>query len=156
MPRMWNLRAIGTGALLGLCAGVPPGCVERKITIGSEPAGALVLLNDVEVGRTPVTVPFKWYGDYDVRIRLERNEGTAEKPDIHHYYLHTSKTTTIPWFEIFGVDLFAELLPIPFKDEQVWAFPVPAVTEPTDDDLIARARSMKGELDKPDELQKKK
>src|SRR6202000_2421377 len=55
------------------------GCVERKITIGSAPAGAIVTLNDEEVGRTPVTVPFTWYGDYDIVLRLEKNVGTADK-----------------------------------------------------------------------------
>jgi len=44
------------------------GCVERLITVKSTPAGALVYLNDEEVGRTPVTVPFKFYGVYDVRL----------------------------------------------------------------------------------------
>ena len=44
------------------------GCVERKLTILTEPEGALVALNDEEIGRSPVTVSFQWYGDYNVRI----------------------------------------------------------------------------------------
>ena len=40
------------------------------ITIDSEPPGALCWLNDNEIGRTPVTVPFTWYGTY--RVRLEK------------------------------------------------------------------------------------
>jgi len=47
------------------------GCVERLITVKSTPAGALVYLNDEEVGRTPVTVPFRFYGVYDVRLEHE-------------------------------------------------------------------------------------
>jgi len=47
------------------------GCVERTITITSEPSGALVHLNDEEIGRTPVTVPFRFYGVYDVRLTHE-------------------------------------------------------------------------------------
>jgi hypothetical protein len=132
------------------------GCVERKLTIGSDPAGAILLLNDVEVGRTPVTVPFTWYGDYDVRLRFEKNVGTPEKPKIVRYYLHTHRQTVTPWFETIGVDLFADLSPQTYVDQQVWAFVIPEVEEPTDPDaikradadLIKRAQDMKVELDK--------
>ena len=122
------------------------GCVERKITIGSDPSGAILYLNDQEVGRTPITVPFTWYGDYDIRLRLERNEGTAEEPKIVRYYLHTHKETKIPAFEVVPFDLFAELLPIPFKDEQVWAFPVPRVEEIPDEKLLQNAQELKNQL----------
>src|SRR5262249_46782603 len=38
------------------------GCgVHRSLTIKSDPAGALVYLNGLEVGRTPVTRDFLWY-----------------------------------------------------------------------------------------------
>lgn len=47
------------------------GCIERTITITSEPSGSLVHLNDEEVGRTPLTVPFTFYGVYDVRLEHE-------------------------------------------------------------------------------------
>lgn len=44
------------------------GCVQRVISITSQPSGALVYLNDEEVGRTPVSVPHLFYGVYDVRL----------------------------------------------------------------------------------------
>ncbi len=47
------------------------GCVERLITVKSKPAGAIVYLNDEEIGRTPATVPFRFYGVYDVRLEAE-------------------------------------------------------------------------------------
>ena len=114
----------GGGAMAAAAGG--GGCVERKITIASDPPGALVYLSDdVEVGRTPVTVPFLWYGDYDVRMRLERMEGTGDAARPVEYYLHTHRVATAPAFQWIGVDLFAEL-PIEFKDEKLWAFDVPA------------------------------
>ncbi len=132
----------------GLLAILLGGCVERRLVIGSDPAGALVWVNDVEVGRTPVTVPFEWYGDYDLKFRLDKDVGTPGKPDVRHYYLHTHMKTTTPWFEQIGVDLFTETSPAKFTDEQVWAFAIPQVAEPTDADLVARANQLKGELDK--------
>lgn len=60
-----RLIAVTLGAIL--VAGCY-GQVQRTITIESEPSGALCWLNDNEVGRTPVTVPFTWYGTYSVRL----------------------------------------------------------------------------------------
>jgi len=76
------------------------GCVERRLMITSEPAGALVYLNDQEVGRTPLEVPFTWYGTY--AVRLER-EG--------YKTLETQQLAERPWWEAPGPDLFAEAMP---------------------------------------------
>lgn len=76
------------------------GCVERRLMITSEPPGALVFLNDQEAGRTPLEVPFTWYGVYDVR--LER-EGFVT--------LQTQREAEMPWWEAPGPDLFAEAVP---------------------------------------------
>jgi len=46
------------------------GQVQRTLTINSEPSGANCWLNDNEVGCTPVTVPFTWYGTYGVRLEF--------------------------------------------------------------------------------------
>ncbi len=80
MPRMsrTTLASLGlrfsTRMCLAVLAGgmaVAGGCVERTIHITSDPSGALVHLNDEEVGRTPVTVPFTFYGVYSVRLTQE-------------------------------------------------------------------------------------
>ena len=56
--------------LLLILAILGSGCVQRSLTVRSNPSGAMVSLNDVEVGRTPVTHSFQWYGYYDVEVRL--------------------------------------------------------------------------------------
>lgn len=80
------------------------GCVERRLMISSEPAGALVYLNDQEVGRTPLEVPFTWYGTYDVRLEREG-----------YQTLQTQQVAERPWWEAPGPDLIAEAMP----DKQV-------------------------------------
>jgi len=132
--------------LVALSLAALTGCVERKLTISSDPPGALVTLNDVEIGRTPVTVPIKWYGTYDLRFHYEVNTGTPENPHIKRYYLHTSRKTTTPWFENIPIDLFAELSPGQFKDDQIWGFAIPEVVEPTDEDLIKRAKALQAQM----------
>ena len=73
---------VAVALVLGACARV-----ERRITITSEPSGAIVSLNDTEVGRTPVEVDFTYFGVYDVRLRKEGYEPivtTAEaKAPLH-------------------------------------------------------------------------
>jgi hypothetical protein len=94
MPRLTALIAIA------LASGLSLGCVERRLVITSDPAGALVYLNDQEVGRTPLEVPFTWYGTYDVR--LEREGYTT---------LQTEREAERPWWETPGPDLLAEAIP---------------------------------------------
>lgn len=149
------LKSLSFAACLALSVAALSGCVERKITIISDPPGALVHLNDQEVGRTPVTVPFTWYGDYDVRLRLERPEPTAEKPNnVAYYYLHTHKVASAPPYQWLGVDLVAELSPHKFVDEKVWAFNLPRVETLPDGELVNRARDLKSRMGEPVELQK--
>jgi hypothetical protein len=52
------LAVIVISLILGVSAS---GCVERWLTINTEPQGALVTLNDEEIGVSPVTVSFEWY-----------------------------------------------------------------------------------------------
>ena len=76
------------------------GCVERRLMISSDPPGALVYLNDQEVGRTPLKVPFKWYGTYDVRVE-----------QAGYQTLETQQAAEQPWWEYPGPDLIAEAVP---------------------------------------------
>ncbi|MEM7681987.1 MAG: PEGA domain-containing protein [Planctomycetota bacterium] len=100
----WGLAAAAVFALL------LSGCVERTITVTSEPSGALVTLNDVQVGRTPLTTDFLFYGVYDVRVT---KDGYAP--------LRTQAEAEAPWWDYPGPDLFAEAVP-GLKSEVAWHF----------------------------------
>ncbi len=87
-----------------LLASLMTGCVERKLTITSEPKGALVYLSSEEIGRTPVTIPFTWYGDYEVILRMEGHET-----------LKTHLNVTPPLYEVPPLDFFSELAPWTYR-----------------------------------------
>ena len=110
------------------------GCVQRTISITSDPPGALVYLNDDEVGRTPVTVPFTFYGVYDVRMEAE-----GFKP------LWIQQKAKAPWWETPGIDLIAETQPNA-KAELKWHFTMQAQVPPEDvdaDQLLDHAKQLR-------------
>lgn len=127
------MRTAWTIAALALLVGLG-GCVERKMTITSEPAGALVLVSDVPVGRTPVTVPFTWYGDYDIILRLDG-----------HQTLKTHAEINPPIYEIPPLDLLSHMAPWTYRDNRYLHFTLEKLQLPPDEDLIRRADKMQVE-----------
>lgn len=120
-------------AFLGACL-LAAGCVERTIRITSDPPGALVFLNDEEVGRTPCEAAFLHYGTYDVRVVKDGYEpymGPAE--------------ANVPLYDLPGPDLAAELLPIRFRSRVNWHFALRPVTD-TDEAMIDRARQLRSRM----------
>jgi len=93
MRRYILMTALAAGLAVTGCYGQ----VQRTITIESEPPGALCWLNDNEVGRTPVTVPFTWYGTYGVRLEAAGYEA-----------LVTTAKVSAPPYEWIPLDLAAE------------------------------------------------
>lgn len=121
------------GALLLLTTAVgAPGCLERKIHVTSEPPGAAVWINDVEVGRTPLTTGFTYYGTYDVRVR---KDGFAP--------VWTSRPANTPLWECPPVDIFAMAVPVTIEKQVEWDFKL-SPSEPEDlPSLVKRAGEMK-------------
>ena len=110
------------------------GCVQRTISITSSPSGALVHLNDEEVGRTPLQVPYTFYGTYDVRLEKDG-----------HHPLWTKQKTKAPWWEAPGPDLLAEMIPNN-KVEQNWHFDLETVSPAEEEALIGRAQTMRDSI----------
>jgi PEGA domain len=112
-------RAGLAGAVLaGACALCLGGCLKRTIAVTTEPPGALVWLNDVEVGRTPLETDFTFYGTYDVRIRREGYEPIS-----------TSAKARPPVQELPGIDLAAEALPVQLHNVVRWHWTLTPLAE---------------------------
>jgi len=112
------------------------GCVERRLTINTQPQGALVVLNDEEIGASPVTVSFEWYGDYNVRISKEGFET-----------LKTHRKLKAPWYDAFPFDFFAQILnPKRIVDSYEWTFKLAPQKQPTREELIQNAEELKNQL----------
>ncbi|MFM7260882.1 MAG: PEGA domain-containing protein [bacterium] len=121
------LSMLATSIVLG-------GCVERRVWIETDPPGALVWLNDTQVGRSPVGVSITHHGIYDVRIEKEGFEP-----------LLTSADSEGPLWDTVPLDFFAEILPIDAKCEKGWKFTL----SPRDDSevaLVGRATDLRDRL----------
>ena len=109
------------------------GCVERKLTIVTEPSGALVALNDEEIGTSPVTVGFEWYGDYSVRISKDGFQT-----------LSTHQNLKRPLKDVFLFDLLADMFTTKI-DEYNWTFKLQPYQQIQKDELIKSAASLQKE-----------
>ncbi len=113
------------------------GTNQRTLSITSEPAGALVFVNDVQLGETPLEAEFLWFGVYDIRVSKPGFEPlitTAEaKPQLHDQP---------------GFDFFSEILPGTRETIVRWHFTLP----PEDNDqsaLLDRAREARESMNRP-------
>ena len=87
------------------------GCVKRTLSITTTPPNALVWLNDREIGRTPLSVDFLYYGEYDIRIQHDETESVM-----------TSRWLRAPWWDMPFIDIGAEVLPFQLDSVPSWHF----------------------------------
>jgi hypothetical protein len=119
--------------MASLGAAVLSGCVEREIAITSEPEGALVFVSDREMGRTPVTFAFTWYGDYDIILRDK--EG--------YEALRTHAVINPPWYEVPPLDLLSHIAPWTYHDKRFLHYKLEKLKPLSDEELIKKADEMK-------------
>jgi hypothetical protein len=134
LPAKCNLLPLSVVLLIValLCGG----CIERQLTINTQPQEALVVLNDEEIGTSPVTVSFNWYGDYNVRI---------SKPGYET--LKTHRKLKGPWYDKFPFDFFAQLIiPKRIVDSYEWTFKLEEKKQISREQLINNAEELKNRL----------
>ena len=99
------------------------------MTIRSNPPGALVYVDDYQVGTTPVSTDFIYYGTRKIRLVKDGFETLTVRQPF-----------PMPWYQIFPLDFVTEnLWPTEIRDERVVDLAmVPAASTPPDL-VVARA-----------------
>ncbi len=122
--------AVGLGCLLA-----STGCVERRYTIRTDPPGALVIVNGEEIGPSPASRGFYYYGDRQITL-------------IRDGY----KTQTIiqpikaPWFDNYLTEFFTEnAIPYQFRDDREFKYTMVPYESSPEGALRDRAESLRGE-----------
>ena len=89
--------------LLVLCALAAVGCVRRRLFINSNPTGALVYVDNEQIGTTPCAVDFTYYGTREIRL---------VKPGLET--LKVNQPIPTPWYEYPPLDFISENL-VPYE-----------------------------------------
>ena len=114
------------------------GCVERTLTVRTHPDNAVIYLNDEEIGTSPTTVSFQWYGDYNIRITKDG-----------YQTLKTHKELKAPLHDYFPFDFFSQILwPGQIKDEYEWTFNLEPLQPVDRDQLIQQAQALEDKLNR--------
>jgi len=115
-----------------VCAG-QCGCVQRRFTVRSNPPGAVVYVDDYEIGTTPVSHDFVYYGTRKIRLVKDGYET-----------LTVMQKFPTPWYQIIGIDFIAEnLVPGEIRDERVVDYQLqPQIIVPTEQ-LLGRAENLR-------------
>lgn len=130
--RRW-IRTLALGTATAVLMAGQHGCVRRTMTIRTAPEGATVRLNDLDVGQTPVTVDFTWYGDYELQF---------EKAG--YQTLQTHHVLKAPWYQVAPIDFFAEAFVLyTIHDRHEISYDLAPASQPSQSELTQRAREFR-------------
>ncbi len=109
------------------------GCVQRELVVKTDPPGAVVYLNDRELGRTPFTKEFLWYGNYDVIVRKDG-----------YKTLKTTAEITAPFWQWVPFDVITDFVPL--RDDETMNFKLVPDAPSDPAVLLANGQQLQQEL----------
>lgn len=115
------------------------GCnsVHRRLTIRSEPPGALVQVNGERLGTTPRSMDFTYYGTYEVQLSMPGYETKIVQQPVNP-----------PIYEIFPLEFIADnFLPFRVTDHRDFVYPLRPREAELDEEqpLLERARGLRSQ-----------
>ncbi len=112
-----------------------PGCVRRRMTVRTAPAGAVVSIDNQLIGTSPAASSFTYYGTREILIEKDGYRTERIKRKINP-----------PWYQFPGLDFISETLwPWEIRDERIIDVElVPQEIEPTEN-VLQRADQLRGQ-----------
>lgn len=121
-------RALMSFGILGMCV-LGSGCVERRMTIRTTPPNALVIVDGQEVGHTPVSMPFTYYGEREFKLIKDGYETKVVYQRI-----------STPWYQYPPLDFASEALwPVRIRDKRNYLYTMEPKTTVSTEGLLQRA-----------------
>ena len=131
--RRWTEQAICLAVGLFLISS--PGCISRRMTLVTNPPGAMVLLEGREIGYSPASADFTYYGTRQVTMIKDGYETRTE-------YV----TVPAPWYQWPVIEFFADnFSPRRVTDRRMYSFDLQPKQMVSDDELRSRARQLRSE-----------
>ncbi len=120
------------------------GCVERKLSIRTEPSGARAYMDYDLKGQTPVEVDFTHYGSRFVRLEKRGYRTTLSTFDIDP-----------TWYSYFPINFFTEVLsPFTITDRRELYYELDAEALPADRERPDREQDREEIQKRAEKLQK--
>jgi len=133
-------RRAAAGLVLSLvCLGLNTGCVVRRYTVRTNPPGAQVIVNDEEIGPSPVSKSYTYFGDREITLIKDGFETqTLIQP------------MPAPWWDNLFTEFFAEnVVPFTLRDEREFTYDLQPAQTPAANDLLDRAELLRAESQAP-------
>ncbi|MDB4724527.1 MAG: PEGA domain-containing protein [Pirellulaceae bacterium] len=112
---------------------ISTGCLRRRLTIRSNPPGALVYVDDVQIGHSPVSVPFTYYGTRTIRLEKDRFKTVEVQQNINS-----------PWYQTPPLDFVSEvLLPFEIRDERAVNIDMLPLEPTNESEVLNRAKQIR-------------
>lgn len=130
--RRFPRAALAIGLALALLSAAS-GCVQRQLTIRTNPPGAFVYIDDTPIGVTPCSTPYTYYGTRKIRVVKDGFET-----------LTTYQKISAPWYELPGIDFVSEnLWPGELRDDRTLAFQLEPQKVVAPLEVIARGENLR-------------
>jgi len=111
------------------------GCVERRYTVRTDPPGATIIVNGEEIGPSPASHNYYFYGNREITMILDGHETrTVIQP------------MPAPWWDNYLTEFFTEnLLPFTLRDDREFRYRLEPAQSPLEGDLRERAEGLRSE-----------
>ncbi len=124
-----------TALIISMALLAAAGCVQRRMTIISEPAGATAYLDGDEIGKTPATTSFLFYGGREIRLEMDGYETLSHIESIE-----------APYYQKFPFDLVADVfVPWTITDRRFYPYKLKKAEPVSKADFLARAEAFRTE-----------
>ncbi len=111
------------------------GCVHRRVTINSYPQGALVKVDGRDIGYTPASFDFTWYGTREVQLLMDGYETHTEMINVN-----------TPWYQTIPLDFISDnFLGRHTTDHRQFSFQMQPKQVDMSSDVVQRAGSLRSE-----------
>src|SRR3990172_4868340 len=128
----WPRHAIIWLLLLAFTVAAATGCVRRRLNVRSNPPGALVYVDNQQIGTTPCSVDFTYYGTREIRLI---------KPGYET--LTVNQPIPTPWYEIPPIDFVSEnLVPYKIRDNRTVTYDLAPQLVVPKEQLLDRANQL--------------
>ena len=109
------------------------GCMQRRLTVLSDPPGALVKIDDYEIGTTPVSTSFLYYGTRKIQLIKDGYETLTVLQPI-----------PTPWYQYPVLDFFSDNFAMhEIRDSRTLRYQLQPMTATSTDDLMRRGEDLR-------------